>query len=74
MQIIHTRDYPVSWSASIYSIRPRSQIYDSFFGEFPESHGDTVDDEHDFSSPNGRLIIKDHPNVRGPATNMRPGP
>ena len=66
------RDYPVAWSASLYSIRPRSQFYDSFFGEFPESHGDTDDDEHRFSSPNGQSIGDDHPDIRGQAMGMHP--
>ena len=49
-----------------------SQVYDSFFREFPESHGDTIDDEHRFSSPVGRLVRENHPDVRGHATGMSP--
>ena len=37
------------------------------------SHGDTVDDEHRFSSPNERSIKEDHPNVRGHDVSVRPG-
>ena len=47
--------------------------YDSFFGEFPESHGDTIDDEHRFSSLDGRSVRENHPDVRGHATGMRLG-
>ena len=36
------------------------------------SHGDTVDDEHTFSSPDGRSFIEEHPDIRGHATSMRP--
>ena len=36
------------------------------------SHGDTVDDEHYFSSPYGRSVGEEHPNFRGHATSMRP--
>ena len=36
------------------------------------SHGDTVDDEHSFLSPNKRLVREDYPDVRGHATGMRP--
>ena len=54
LQIIHTRDYPIAWSAILYSIEPRSHVYGSFFGKFLESHEDTVDKENHFSSPNGR--------------------
>ena len=62
------RDYPIAWSISLYSIEPRSQVYDSFLGEFLESHGDTVDDEHRFSSPDERSIRVNHPEVRGHAS------
>ena len=43
-----------------------------FFKEFPTGHGDTVDDEHNFSSLDGRSIRNDHPDIRGHATGMRP--
>ena len=46
-------DFLVTWSTSIYCIGSGSQVYDSFLEEFPESHGDTIDDEHCFSSPKG---------------------
>ena len=72
LQNIHTRDYLIAWSASLYSIGLRSQVYGSFFGEFLESHGDTVDDDHCFSSPDGRSVREDHPNIRGHATGMSP--
>ena len=73
LQIIYTRDRLVTWSTSLYHIGPESQVYSSFLGEFPESHGDTIGDEHRFSSPNGRSIEEDHPNIRGHATHMRLG-
>ena len=41
-----------------------------FLGKFLASHWDTVDDEHNFSSPDGRSVRKDHPDVRGHATGM----
>ena len=43
-----------------------------FLEKFYASHGDTVDDEYNFSSPNGRLIKKDHPDARGHAMGMLP--
>ena len=73
LQIIHKREYPVAWSASLYSIESRSQVYGSFLGEFLESHENTVDDEHRFSSPDGRSVKEDHRNFRGHATGMRFG-
>ena len=35
------------------------------------SHGDTFDDEHCFSSPDGRSVKEDHPDFRGHGTCMR---
>ena len=43
-----------------------------FLGEFPASHGDTVDVEQCFSSPNRRSIREDHPDVRGHDIGMCP--
>ena len=34
------------------------------------SHGNTVDDKHNFSSPNEQSVREDHPNIRGHATGM----
>ena len=53
LQVVYTRDSLVTWSTGIHSIKSRPQVYDSFLGEFLTSHGDTVDDEHDFSSSDG---------------------
>ena len=36
------------------------------------SHGDTIDDKHNFSSPDERSIREDHPDFIGHATDMRP--
>ena len=66
-------DSPVTWSASIHSIRPGSQVYDSFLGEFPTIHGDMVDDEHSFSFPDEWSIREDYPDFKGHATGMHPG-
>ena len=52
LQTIHARDFLVTWSASIHSIGPRSQFYNELLKELPEGGGDTVDDEHRFSSTN----------------------
>ena len=35
-------------------------------------HGDIVDDEHCFSSLNGRLVREDHSDFRGHAIGMPP--
>ena len=70
--VVHTGDCPITWSTSIYSIGLGFKVYDSYLEEFPESHGDTIDDEHCFPSPNRQLIGKDHPDFRGHGTGMRP--
>ena len=58
---------------SVHTIGLGSQVYGSFLGELPASHGDTFDDEHNFSSSKGQSVIEDHPDVRGHATNMCSG-
>ena len=68
MQGIHSRYCPVTWSVSLYRIGSGSQVYSSLLEEFSESHRDTVDDEHNFSSSDGRSVRADHPDVRGHAT------
>ena len=66
------RDCQVTWSASLYLIRLGSQVYGSLLEEFPKSHGDTVGDEHNFSSSDERSIREDDPDVRGHSTGMCP--
>ena len=50
MQVVHMRDCTVAWSPSLHSIGSGSQVYSSILEEFPESHGNTVEDEYCFSS------------------------
>ena len=66
-------DFLVTWSTSVHSIESGSQVYDSFMEEFPTSQGDTIGDEHIFSSSDGRSVKEDHPDFRGHATDMRLG-
>ena len=73
LQIIYMRDRPITWSTILYYIEPGSQVYSSFLGEFPTSHGDTIGDAHRFSSLDGRSIGEDYPNIRGHARRMRTG-
>ena len=56
LQVVHTGDCPIAWGTSIHCIESGSQVYGSFLENFSTSHGDTVDDEHIFSSPDGRSI------------------
>ena len=65
-------DYLVTFCASIHSLGSGSQVYGPFLGEFLASYGDKVDDEHSSSSPEGRLVRKDHPDIKGHATGMCP--
>ena len=71
MQVICTGDFSITWSASIYSVGSGSQVYSSLLGKISTSHGDTVDDEHNFSSLDRRSVIEDHPDFRGHSTSMR---
>ena len=66
------RDRLVTWSANLYRIRPGSQVYGSLLEEFPESHWNTVDDEHWFSSTNKRPVGDDHTGFGGHAAGMCP--
>ena len=73
LQVVYTRDYIVTWSASLYSIGPVSQVYGSFLGEFLVSHGNIVDDEHCFSSSDGRSVRENDPYFKGHAIIMHLG-
>ena len=44
------RDCTIALSASLHSIGSGSQVYILVLEKFPESHGDTVEDEYCFSS------------------------
>ena len=48
LQVVCSGDSPVTWSASFHSIRSGSPVHDSLLEEFPEGHGNTVDNEHHF--------------------------
>ena len=67
------RDCTVAWSVSLHSIRSGSHVYGSLLEEFLEIHGDTVDDEHCFSSTDRWSVEEDHTSFRGHAASMRPG-
>ena len=72
LQVIYTGDCLVARDTSVHSIGSGSQVYGSFLEEFPTSHRDTIDDEHCFSSPNGRSVGEGHLNIRRHATGMHP--
>ena len=66
------RHCSITWSSSLYSIGPGSQVHRSFLGELPASLRDTVDDEHHFSSLDEQSVKEDHPDIRGHVACMRP--
>ena len=73
LQVIQARDCPVTWSTSVHSIGQGSQVHSTLLKEFPEGHGDAVDNEYCVSSTDGWSIGKDHTCLRRHATSMCPG-
>ena len=67
------RDSPATWSASLYCIGQRSQVYDSLLVELLKGHGYVVDNEYCVSSIYGWSAGEDYIGVRGHAAGMRPG-
>ena len=63
-------DCSVPWRSSIHSIRSGCHVYNSFLEEFLATHGDTVNDEHCFSSPDKRSVRDGHPDFRGHTTGV----
>ena len=53
LQVIRTRDCPITWSTSVHSIGQRSQIHNTLLEEFTKSHGDAVDNKYCVSSIDG---------------------
>ena len=72
LQVIHTRDRPVTWGACLYRMRPGSQVYDSFSEEFLESYGNTIDEVHCFSSTDRRPVGDDYTGFGGHVVGMHP--
>ena len=73
LPVIYSRHCPATWSTSVHSIGQGSQVYSTLLEEFLEGHGDTVDDEHRFSSINRWSVGDDHIGFKGHATSMCPG-
>ena len=70
LQVIHVRDFPVTQSTSFHSVGQGSQVHYTLLEEFPEGHGDAVDDEYCVSTINGWLVGEDHTSLRGHVTSM----
>ena len=73
LQAVYMRDSPVTWSASLYCIEQRSQVYGSLSEELIEVHGYAVDNEYCISSTDGWSVGENHIGVRRHATSMRLG-
>ena len=72
LQVIHTTDCSVTWSTNVHSIGQGSQIHNTLLEEFPEGHGDTVDDEYCVSSTDKWSVGEDHKGFIGHAASMYP--
>ena len=72
LQTIRARDCLVTWSVSIHSIGSGSQVYNALLEELPEGDGDTLDDEHHFSSTDRWSVIEDHTGFKGYAASTCP--
>ena len=62
---VYTSDSLTTWSASLYCIGYRSQVYDSLLEELPDGHGYGVDNECCILSIDGWSVREDHIGVRG---------
>ena len=71
LQAVYTRDSPATWSASLYCIGQRSQVYGSLLEELPKGHGNVIDDMYCVSSIDGWSVGEDHIGVRGHVAGMR---
>ena len=56
----------------MHRIGQRSQLNGTLLEEFLEGHGDTVDDEHRFSSTDKWSVGEDYTGFRGHVASMRP--
>ena len=73
LQVIYMRDCSTTWNTSVHSIEQGFQIQSTLLEEFPEGHGDTVDDENFVSSTNRWSVGEDHTGFRGHTVIMRSG-
>ena len=67
---LHTRDCPITWSVSIHSIGQGSKVHGKLLEEFPQGHGDVVDNEYYVSSIEKWSIKEDHTCFRGHVASM----
>ena len=73
LPVVYMSDCPITWSASIHSVRYRPEIYGTFLEELPKGHGNTVDDEHRLPPIDRWSVGEDHTDFRGHAASRRLG-
>ena len=71
LPVVHQRNRPATWSASIHSVGKRPEVYSALLEEFPEGYGDTVGHEYSLPPIDRRLVGEDHTGVRGDDASMR---
>ena len=70
--VVHPRDRPATWSASIHNVGQKPKVYSSLLEEFPKGYKDTVDYEYNLPPTYRWLVREDHTGVRGHVASMRP--
>ena len=76
LPVVYSRDYPATWSTGVHSIGQGFQVYDTLLEEFPEGHGDTVDNEHHFEGFHGwqHLLVAAEKQKKNPNKNRSKDP
>ena len=73
LQVVHQRNRPATWSASIHSVGHRPEVYGALLEELLEGYGDTVGHEYSLPPTDRQSVIDDHIGVRGHAASMHLG-
>ena len=73
LPVVHKRNRPTTWSASIHSVGQRPEVYGALLEELPKGYGDKVGQEYNLPPIDRRLVGEDHTSVRGYPASMGPG-
>ena len=73
LPVVHQKDRPATWSASIHNVGQRPEVYDALLDEFSKVYGDTVGHEYSLPPTDRRSVKEDYTGVRGCAASMRLG-
>ena len=68
--VVHPRDRPATWSASIHNVGQRLEVYNALLKEFQKGYEDTADHEYNLPPTDRWSVREDHIGVRGHAANM----